>query len=117
MVVSLYTSSSSEDITLWDQVKFNIFDKAKQVNIEFGDLWQVADSVHFSTGDNFLTTVNIENLGSQGYQKHTNETFVWDSRVSLPSDLQNPTSELKEIIIKDLEGQTHSIYKNEKYFT
>jgi hypothetical protein len=86
---------------------------AKQVNIEFGELWQVAHSVHFSTADNFLTSIELENLGNQGYQKHTNETFVWDRRIG---NLDYKNSELKEIIIKDLEGNTHSIYKNDKLF-
>jgi hypothetical protein len=108
------TSTSSGVIDSWDQVKVNIFDKSKQVNIEFGDLWQQANSVHFSTTDNFLSTIDIENLGNQGYQKHSNENFVWDP-ITAQQDFTN--SELKEIIIKDLGGQTHSIYKNEKYFT
>jgi hypothetical protein len=54
---------------------------------------------------------NIESLGNTGSQTKINETFVWDRRTDSKFN-----SELKEIIIKDLNGKEHSIYKNRQFF-
>lgn len=108
------TSTSSEDIVdSWDKVKVNIFDKAKQVNIEFGKLWNEAESVHFSTKDGYLSVQQISNLGKIGENTHSNETFVWDNRINLSDNPDFKKSELKEIIIKDLTGKYHPVYRND----
>jgi hypothetical protein len=104
-------STSSEVIDSWDKIKIDIWDKSKQINIQFGGLWNEVDSVHFATSDNHLSVQDINNLGNTGVQTKVNDTFVWDRRAT--SDFN---SELKEVIIKDLNGKTHSIYRNDKFF-
>jgi hypothetical protein len=104
-------SVSTDVIDSWDKIKFNIWDKSKQVNIQFGELWRDVDSIHFATNDNHLVVEQIDNLGNDGNKTHSNDAFVWDRRTT--SDFN---SELKEIIIKDLSGKTHSIYRNDKFF-
>nr|AWX52917.1 hypothetical protein [Lactarius sp. (in: basidiomycete fungi)] len=99
-------SSSSEVIDTWDKVKVEVWDKSKQVNITFGDLWREADSVHFVTNDNYLSVCDFKDLGFTGIGPKTNDVFTWDKRQT--SDFN---SELKEIIIKDLNGKTHSVYR------
>lgn len=104
-------SASTDVIDSWDKIKFNIWDKSKQVNIQFGELWRDVNSIHFATNDNHLIVEQIDNLGNDGNKTHSNDAFVWDRRTT--SDFN---SELKEIIIKDLSGKTHSIYRNDKFF-
>jgi len=108
------TSSSDEIIDSWDKIKVNIWDKSKQINITFDRLWNEVHSVHFATNDNHLSVFDFEDLGKTGDQVKVSDTFCWDRRLVLKDD--NFKSELKEVIIKDLNGDTHSIYRNEKYF-
>nr|AWB36250.1 hypothetical protein [Lactarius sp. (in: basidiomycete fungi)] len=98
-------SSSTELIDSWDKIKVDIWDKSKQVNITFGDLWREVDSVHFVTNDNYLLVSDFKDLGSTGSGPKTNDVFTWDKR---PHSDYN--SKLFEIIIKDLNGKTHTIY-------
>ena len=107
-------SPSSNIIQDWSQVNITNFNRTRQVNIQFGELWNSAKEINFSTSDGHL---NVEQFNSSNIdmsnKNNTNDTFLWDKR---SKETWSNGVELREIIIKDLNNNFHSIYKNDKLF-
>lgn len=95
-------------INSWDKIRVeNTDDKTK---IIFDDLWRNVESVHFSTNNGHLKSFDLEHSAiNPNPDNNIFHVFRWKEGIR-DSDFLTPTV-LKEIIIKDTQGNNHTIYK------
>ena len=100
---------TSELINVWDKITFE--DNDKGTKIHFDDLWKNVESIHFSTNNGHLKSYDLDLSAFNPNPDTTNifHIFKWKEEIG-NTIFPNPTI-LKEIIIKDLQGNVHSIYK------
>jgi hypothetical protein len=107
---------NSNIINSWDKVNIDINDGS--VKIEFGDMWRYCTKVHFATNNNHLLTYDFDPIllnSTQMDKSHITETF--NLKENLNFNNLGIKTEIREILMTDLEGRYISVYKNDKFFT
>ena len=99
---------------IWDQVDVKNNIKARfadcEIEINFKELWNRAKTILIITNDN----QKVEYPFNSNSDRDLVQTFNWGSRVNLEIH-EGLTTELKEVIIIDLDNNPHSVYQNLKY--
>uniref|UniRef100_UPI0031F42C86 hypothetical protein n=1 Tax=Russula emetica TaxID=152958 RepID=UPI0031F42C86 len=83
-----------------------------KIDIKFGELWGRAESIHIFTNDDQKVDFKFD-TAIDGNSTHS---YIWGDKVQLTNNFQGLVTELKEVVIVDLDHKPHSIYKNMKYF-
>jgi hypothetical protein len=75
-------------------------------------MWKEIHSIHLATKAGYLTVHDFQTTHiSDQFSKHINDNFTW-YKGNIESELI-ANDYIKEIIIKDLTGNNHSIFKRD----
>jgi hypothetical protein len=106
--------NSDNPSPIWDKVEvknnmaYLLSDNS--VEIDFKELWNRAKTILIITNDN----QKVEYQFNSNSDRDLVQTFNWGSGVNLEIH-EGLTTELKEVIIIDLDNNPHSVYENPQY--
>lgn len=99
---------------IWANATVETGDNAQQVKVNFDDTWRATKNINFSTNNNHVIVIDFESNWLDSNNSNLTKTFDLTPWIKDLNYFPNKT-ELKEVIIQDLDGKFHSIFKNDKF--